>query len=475
MYNVAVKKLERAYEFAKLSLTGKKRYSGEGFEDHGRKCAEILQRFSVRDEDTLVAAILHHSVVDGAATLKDVESEFGVEIAGMLKTLDSLSVLKLGNVGNREFVESLRRMFLALARDLRVVLVKLADILDNLSTLEYLPEDKRVRISQETVELFAPLSERLGMGEMKGQMQDLVFPYLYPEDFKKVKKLLKVNEVKLNHILLKLKLSLERALKEEKIDARIQYRAKHLYSLFNKLKREEINWDINKVYDIVAFRVIVGSVEDCYRALGVVHKLWRPIPDYVRDYIANPKPNGYQSIHTTVLGPGGRPFEIQIRTQAMHEAAEYGVAAHWNYTQAKELGASDKMLTKGVKVSNKLEWVKALAKWQREVEDSEEFLKGVKTDFFGERIFVFTPKGDVKDLPKGATPIDFAYAVHTDLGGRAMGARVNGRMVSLDHGLQNSDVCEILVSKSSKKPNQRWLEFVVTNEARKKIKRANEF
>lgn len=462
----------KAYDFAKLAMAGRSRYSGETFEEHGMKTAQILERFHVGDSTTLSAAILHHSVADGAASTEDIEREFGKEVAEMLKTLESLRILKLGNVSNKEFVESLRRMFLVLAKDLRVVLIKLADLLDNLSTLKYVPIDKQQRIAEETLEIFAPLAERLGMGEMKGEMQDLAFPFLYPEEFKKVVRLRKQTTDELKKDLAKVQMNLSATLDKEGIKYQINSRAKHLYSLFMKLNRPEINFDTHKVTDLIAFRVVTNSLEDCYRVLGVVHKLWRPIPSEFADFIANPKQNGYQSIHTKVLGPGGKAFEIQIRTLEMHEEAEYGVAAHWNYAEAKNLGASDAELTKGTMGVNKLDWVQRLAKWQEEVVDNEEFLKSIKTDFFGQRIYVFTPKGDVKDLPVRATPVDFAYSVHSDLGNLTTGARVNGKLVSLDTQLHNTDVCEIILSKNTKKPNRDWLEFVVTGMAKKKIKRA---
>lgn len=462
----------KAYEFARLAMAGRKRYSGETFEEHGLKVAKILERFRINDPYTLSAAILHHSVEDGAASIEDVQAEFGEEVAGLLKTLDNLQVLKIGRVTNAVFIESLRRMFLVLAKDLRAVMIKMADLLDNLSTLQYLPVEKQKRLADETIEIFAPLAERLGMGEMKGEMQDLAFPYLYPQEYEKVVRLRKKSTGELEKDLLKVNLLLSENLNKEGIKYRVNSRAKHLYSLYQKLKRPEINFDINKVNDLIAFRIITNSIEDCYRVLGVVHKLWRPIPDEFADFIANPKHNGYQSIHTKVLGPGNKAFEIQIRTEKMHEEAEYGVAAHWHYAEVKTAGASDAALEKGVKGSEKLAWVKQLAKWQEEVMDNDEFLKSVKTDFFGERIYVFTPKGDVKDLPKGATPVDFAYAVHSDLGDRATGALVNNKLVSLNTKLNNSDVCEIVVSKNIKKPNQDWLKFVVTGMAKKKIKKA---
>lgn len=465
--------VKKAYTFAQLSLAGKKRYSGEEFSDHCLKVAKILEKYKVTDPTTLSVAILHHAKENGAATYQDIESEFGAEVVEMLKTLETLKVVKVVDTPAQEFAENLRKMFLALAKDLRIVLIKLADILDNLRTLEYISKDKQIEVAKETLEIFAPLAERLGIGEMKGEMQDLSFPYLYPKQYQETKKLLKVNSEKLNKRLLKIKMQLKNVLDKEGIPFRIESRLKHLYSLYTKLHRPEINGDINKIYDLIAFRIIVQTKEQCYQVLGVVHKIWPPIPNYVRDFIANPKPNGYQSIHTTVFGPNGEPFEIQIRTEEMHKDAEYGVASHWNYSEQKEGGRSDDQLSKGFKTNaQRLEWVKSLSQWQEEVTETEEFLKSIKTDFLGIRIFVFTPKGEVKDLPSGSTPIDFAYRVHTDLGNMAMGAKVNGKIVSLNTKLKNGDVVEMLVSKDkNRKPNRDWLNFVVTTEAKRRIRK----
>lgn len=467
--------VQRAYDFASISLAGKKRYSGELFLDHSLKVARVLERFKLSDPATLAVAILHHSFSDGAATLEDIEREFGVEITGMLQVLEGLRIIKLTNSSEKEFAENLRKMFLSLAQDLRIVLIKLADIYDNLQTLKYLPKNKQQEVAEETIEIFAPLLERLGMGEMKGQMQDLAFEYLDPIGYQKTIKLLGASLEELNKNLLKIKAKLQLALTKENIKYRIESRTKHLYSLFTKLSRPEINFDINLIYDLIAFRVVTTTTEDCYRVLGVVHKLWRPVAHVpLRDYIANPKPNGYRSIHTTVFGPDNEPFEIQIRTEKMHEEAEFGVAAHWHYSEVKNKGTSDEVLQKGVSVeASKLSWVRELSRWQEEVADNEEFVKSVKTDFFGQRIFVFTPKGDVKDLPAGATPVDFAYKIHTGLGNLVMGARVNNKLVPLDTKLKNGDVCEVVLSKDiKKKPSRDWLAFAATSLAKRKIKKA---
>lgn len=456
------KLVERAINFSKLSLADKKRYSGEGFDEHSLKVAGILEKYNINDSTTLAVAILHHSIENGAATLEDVKKEFGEEVSGMLLTLKDLHLIKLTKSDQKEFVENLRKMFLALARDLRIIVIKLADILDNLRTLRYVQRSKQIEVAEETLEIFAPLAERLGMGEMKGEMQDYAFHYLYPKEYKETKKKLKQVITKLDKRLLKTRALLKQVLDKEGIIFSIESRSKHLYSLYTKLKREDINFDISKIYDLIAFRVVVNNIEDCYRVLGVVHNLWKPLPNRLKDYISSPKPNGYQSLHATVLSDGDKPFEIQIRTKDMHERAEYGISAHWHYDESK---ANKKIDLK------KIEWVKNLRNWQEEILDSKEFVKTVIDDFLGDRILVFTPKGEIKDLPSGATPIDFAYLIHSDLGDRAVGAKVNGKLVALSKKLISGDTIEILVSKI-KKPSRDWLSFVVTSSAKSKIKRS---
>lgn len=466
--------LKKAFDFANLSLAGKKRLSKENVVDHCLRVEKILWDFKVRDPSTLAAAILHHSLHEGAATLADIHAEFGEEIAGMMEAFENLRVIKPREGMDDEFVENLRKMFLVLAKDLRVVLIKLADILDNMTTLEYVSEIKREEVCRKALEIFAPLAERLGMGEMKGQMQDLAFMHLYPQDYKWLKCYVTSDLERLGKVLLKIKAKLILDLKKEGIPAEVQSRVKHSYSLYSKLMRQEINKDLSKIHDLIALRVIVGSTEDCYEVLDIVHKLFKSSKEPVSDYIAHPKPNGYQSIHTRVLGPGDISFELQIRTRKMHEEAEYGLAAHWNYAEKKSSGVSDVRLSKGFAASaEKLEWVKRLSEWQKEITSNDEFLKTVKTDFFGQRILCFTPKGDVKDLPAGATPVDFAYQVHSDMGNLVIGAKVNSKVIALDTKLKNGDVVELILSKNlRKKPSRDWLRFVVTGAAKKQIRKA---
>lgn len=466
--------LHKALDFARLSLASLKRKSGEDILDHCIKVAENLKRFKVSDENTLAVALLHHSVHEGAATIDDVRKEFGPEITSMLEAFEKLRIVKPKAEMGDEFSENLRKIFLILAKDLRVVLIKFADILDNLSTMQYVDNKKREEMARKTLEIFAPLAGRLGMGEMKGQIQDLAFAALFPKEHKWVLEYSQPLLIKLAKEMPKAKEKLTKALEEEKIEAVIQSRIKHIYSLYTKLLRPEKNKDISRIYDLMAMRVVVGTEERCYQVLGVVNKLFTPLPEKVSDFIAHPKQNGYRSIHIKVYGPDDIPFEIQIRTKEMHEEAEYGVAAHWHYAEQKVIVLSDEKASHGFAASGeKLEWVKRLSAWQEEISDDKEFLKTIKTDFFGSRIYCFTPKGDIKDLPLGATPIDFAYQVHTDMGNLVMGAKVNGKVVSLSTKLKNGDVVELILSKDpGKKPSRDWLKFVMTALAKKKIKKS---
>lgn len=466
--------IQKAIDFANLSLAGKKRLSGEDVVEHCLRVEKYLWNFKIRDPLTLATALLHHSIHEGAATIDDIRGEFGDDIAAMMEAFEKLRVIKTKEEMGDEFIENLRKMFLALAKDLRVVLIKMADVLDNLNSLQFVSEKKRKEVARKTLEIFAPLAERLGMGEMRGQMQDLAFSHLHPKEYLWVKSYTKNDLEKLGKVLLKIKSKLMVFLREQGIDAEIQSRVKHAYSLYTKLLRPEVNKDISKIHDLIALRIITNSEEECYKVLDIINKTFKSINIPLTDYIAHPKPNGYQSIHVKVLGPGDLPFEVQIRTKKMHQEAEYGLAAHWNYTEKKESGLSDEKISQGLAASaEKLEWVKRLSDWQSEISDNTEFLKTVKTDLFGTRIFCFTPKGDVKDLPVGATSIDFAYLVHTKLGNQTIGAKVNSKVVSLNTKLKNGDVVELMLSKDpSKKPSRDWLTFVTTSLAKRQIKRA---
>ncbi len=468
-----IRKIEKAWEFAKLAHTSQTRLTGDPYVSHALSTANILADWKL-DETSIIAGLLHDSIEDGGATRDDIVKDFGEEVAELVDGVTKVSHLKLTGSRNKEFVENLRKMFLAMARDLRVVLVKLADRLHNMQTLHPLPPKKQQRIARETLEIYAPLAERLGIGEVKGQLEDLAFPYVYPEGYEKVAKHFKLQYKKVEEHIKKMKRNLLKRLAREGIKAEIHGRKKHLYSLWSKLERTEIDWDFGKIHDIVALRIIVDTTPECYTALGVVHNLYKPIPHVgISDFIAQPKPNGYRSIHTKVFGPQGRQVEVQVRTKRMHDEAEYGIAAHWAYGEAKAKGVKDAVLEKfGARAPEKLSWVKQLVEWQKSITDSKEFIRAVKFDALGHRNFVFSPKGDVFDLPSNATPVDFAYEVHTDLGEYIKGAKVDGRIVPLSYKLKSGQVVEILKSKNLRIPNKDWLEFVVTTTARNKIKKA---
>ena len=401
--------------------------------------------------------------------------EFGEDVAQIVDGVTKISHIHLKQGREEEFVENLRKMLLVMARDLRVVLVKLADRLHNMQTLKFLSSEKQITNSHETLEIYAPLAERLGMGEIKGQLEDLAFPFAYPDDYQKLisqtKKLFQVGE----KYITKFKRELLSLLAPQIPQVVVNIRHKHLYSLWRKLQRPEINGDLDKVHDLVAARILVDTPDQCYIALGLIHGQYHPVPYLgVSDFIANPKPNGYRSIHTKVFGPEGRIVELQIRTHAMHDQAEMGVAAHWQMSQLKSTGkiSSADIDTGKFQVPDKLSWVKQLAAWQREITDNEEYLKTLKFDALQHRNLVFSPKGDVYDLPRGATPVDYAYAVHSALGHQAVGAKVNGRLVPLHHKLVNGDVVEILLDRHRTTPSHEWLDYVVTTTARHQIQKA---
>lgn len=471
--NVNEKRVKKAWELDKLAHNGQKRFSGEPYHEHPLEVAFILAEWKL-DEDAIIAGLLHDTIEDGGAKREDLVNEFGEDVANLVDGVSKIATIRWKRDVEEQFTENLRRMVLFMAKDIRVVLIKLADRLHNMRTLWAVKREKQERIARETLEIYAPLAERLGMGEISGELSDLAFEYAYPSEFQKVllesKPYYKAAEAhikKMRHTLL-------RKLADENIKAKISGRKKRLYSLWKKLMRVNIARDFEKIHDIMALRILVDTVSECYTALGVVHSQFRPNPNLgVSDFIAQPKPNGYQSIHTKVFGPGGRIVEVQIRTRAMHAQAEYGVAAHWAYGEAKSAGVSDKVLEeKGVVVAkDKLSWVKQLVDWQNELTDSKEYLQAVKFDAFNERNFVFSPKGDVYDLPTGATPVDFAFAVHTDLPEYIQSAKVNGKIVPLNYKLVGGDVVEIIKSKNKKLLNRDWLRFVVTTQAKRMINR----
>lgn len=472
-------KIDKAWEFAKISHTDQKRLSGEDFVNHPLEIAQILADWKL-DSTSIIAALLHDTIEDGGASKEDILNEFGENVSLLVDGVTKITEIRLkeesktvSKDSEQEFIENLRKIFLVMAKDLRVVLIKLADRLHNMQSLSYLPKESQISNARETMEIYAPLAERFGIGEVKGQLEDLAFPYIYPKDYEKVKKLSKPYYHKADTRIKKMRRSILTQLHKQGIKADISGRKKHIYSLWKKLERFDQDWDFDQINDIVALRILVDKTSDCYVALGVVHDMYKPVPHKgLSDFIAQPKPNGYQSIHTKVFGPVGKITEVQIRTYAMHEQAEHGIAAHWSYGEAKSKGTSDDALEAGeVRVSGeKLAWVRQLVKWQEQIADSEDFMDAVKFDALSHRNYIFSPNGDVYDLPSGATPIDFACAVHTDLIKYIKMAKVDGRIVPLDYKLKSGDVVEIVKTKEPRKPSKDWLDCVVTREAKKKIR-----
>ena len=461
--------IKRAFEFAEIAHVGQKRLSKEPVIIHPLAVANILADYKM-DSVSIAAGFLHDTIEDAGISMVELEKEFGKEVAHLVEGVTKVSQIRLRGSSEEEYVENLRKMILAMAKDLRVVLVKLADRLHNMQTLEFLSPEKQFKNAKETLEVYAPLAERLGMGDMKGRLEDLAFPYVYPQDCAWLIEYSKPHFKKAEEFLEKATRVIYKKLAKEGIRAKISTRPKHLYSLWRKLLRSEIDKDIAKIHDLVAMRILVDTVKDCYGALGVVHSLWKPVPaEGISDFIAQPKPNGYRSLHTKVFSLKERILEVQIRTFEMNEEAENGVAAHWYYTGLKSSGVSDSKLEKGTFApGEKLHWVEQLVAWQKEVVDSQEFMDALKFDALAHRIFVFSPNGDAYDLPQGATPVDFAYAVHSDLGDETNGAIVNGKMVSLDYKLKSGDMVNI-IRKEGAGPSEKWLRFVVTRQARHQI------
>lgn len=449
--------LENAFSFAKKAHKGQIRLSGEPYFNHVFATAKILAEQGM-DAQTIAAGFLHDVLEDGKATEKEIKEEFGDDILCLINGVTKLGTLKYR--GHERHVESLRKFFVAIANDLRVVIIKFADRLHNLRTLQYLREDKKKRIAIESIEVYAPLANRLGMGKLKGELEDAAFPYAYPEEYKQVEEIIKDKKELYKKNLANVRKELEKELEKNQIKiVEIDYRVKHKYSLWKKLTRRDM--DIEKIYDIIALRVVVESIEDCYRVLGLVHSIWKPLPGRIKDYIAVPKPNGYRSIHTSIFTGFGGIAEIQIRTKEMHAEAAYGIAAHFAYKENGSKKAKDD--------KSKFKWIEELKNLNYSSGKPKNFIEQIKMDFFNDRIFIFTPKGDVVDLPEDSTPIDFAYSIHTDIGNHIFGAKINGKMSQLFTKLQNGDIVEI-IKKNDSHPSTKWLEYVKTTVAKKHIK-----
>lgn len=446
-----------AYEFAEKAHSGQFRKSGEPYIVHPLAAAHILAGMRI-DPVIVVATLLHDVPEDTNVTLEEIEKNFGSDIASMVRGITKLGKLKYRGV--ERYIENLRKMFVAMAEDVRVMIIKFADRIHNLQTLGSLPPPKQYRIALESLEIYAPIASRLGMDEMKGELEDLAFQYVYPSEYQRIKKIREEKLAGKDEYFKKIEQKAMEELKNAGVPVNsIQGRNKRLFSFFQKLRKKEN--EITKIYDLFAIRIIVPTLADCYATLGILHKVWKPLKGRIKDYISQPKPNGYQSLHTTVFGDEGEVVEFQIRTQQMHEDAEYGIAAHWHYD---ENGAH--------RPSREVQWAKELADIQRDILNKLSDLEAIKVDFLQTRIFVFTPKGDVIDLPERATPVDFAYHIHSEIGNKCTGALINDKMVSLDTPLKNGDVIEIILDKNRKNPSQDWLQFVKTHTARTHIKQS---
>lgn len=453
----------KAYNYAKEKHGTQCRKSGEPYIIHPVQVAYILADIGL-DESTICAALLHDVVEDTEVTHEDLVRDFGEEIANMVAGVTKLGELRYQASTEERQVENYRKMFLAMGKDIRVIIIKLADRLHNLRTLKYLRRDRQIANAKETMELYAPLANRLGIYSLKWELEDLAFKYLYPEEYRElVEGIDKKREERLKFIE-KIMGDIRGALKKQKIEAEVTGRAKHLYSIYRKMKRD--NKTLDQIYDLFALRILVNSVKDCYTALGVVHEMYSPMPGRFKDYIAVPKPNMYQSIHTTLLGEKGTPFEVQIRTWEMHRIAEYGIAAHWAYKEAN-YGKKGKQV---VEVTNdKLSWLRETLEWQQDMKDPQEFLNTLKTELFEDEVYVFTPKGKILVLPREATPIDFAYSIHEEIGNHMVGCKINSKMMPIITKLKSGDIIEIMTSDSQKGPSRDWLKFIKTTKAKSKI------
>lgn len=449
--------IRRAYQMAQACHLNQKRRSGEPYIAHPIGVAHIIADMRL-DTASVISALLHDIIEDSSVTIEDVREEFGDQVATIVDGVTRINRLSFRS-DEEEQAENLRKMLIAMAKDIRIILVKLADRLHNMRTLYHLHEEKRIAKAKETLDVYAPLAHRLGMSQVKCELEDLAFTTIYPKQYQELNQLVYETAGEREEFINRTIERIGEELTKVGITAEFSGRAKHLYSIYQKMTKQ--GREFKDIYDLVAVRVIVDTVKDCYGALGIIHSIWKPVPGRFKDYIANPKFNMYQSLHTTVIGFKGRPVEIQIRTHQMHRTSEYGIAAHWRY---KEGGAGDE------KFEEKLAWLRQILEWQQELSDPREFMESLKLDLFEDEVFVFTPKGKVISLPMGSTPIDFAYEIHTDVGHGCVGARVNNRIVPLEQHLRSGDIVEIITSKSAAGPSRDWLSVVKTARARSKIK-----
>lgn len=459
--NANIELIRRAYEYAKENHGDQCRKSGEPYMIHPLNVAYILATLEL-DDETLCAALLHDVVEDTPKTHEDLVRDFGETIANMVAGVTKLGTLRYTTAEEQQ-VENYRKMFLAMGKDIRVILIKLADRLHNMRTLKYLSRDRQIANAKETQDLYAPLANRLGIYSLKWELEDLSFKYLHPEEYHEIVTGLDRKREERLKFLEKIQLDLENEIKDQGIKAEVTGRAKHLYSIYRKMQRD--NKTLDQIYDLFALRILVDNVKDCYSVLGIVHEMYTPMPGRFKDYIAVPKKNMYQSIHTTLLGPKGTPFEVQIRTWDMHRTAEFGIAAHWAYKEASNKGTKQSVVV----TDDKLAWLRETLEWQKNTENPDEFLNTLKTELFEDEVYIFTPKGMIKVLPKGATPIDFAYSVHEQIGHKMIGCKINSKMMPIITPLRNGDIVEILTSEQSKGPSRDWLKFVKSSSAKTRI------